>query len=244
LALWLVVPVAFFSLVPADTRFFARYVLPVAPFLLLLVVVGCLEVGRLVRRPLPAAILLVAALTGWQALEVTDRLRDLRGLRLSSAVHQIDQLERAVIFSSTGAPVRGRPAELMDDYVVLELAGVGRVEELPAIDPRYEPDVVHLGVREVQRFLADGGPPGQGAWLLAGPAGRVLLGERRLRAAPGIVAVRLSPELLLAHSAGSVEREDLVEQAIAVRELWLGLGRDRWARAVLTVDRRALGTQP
>jgi hypothetical protein len=159
-------------------------------------------------------------------------------------VHQIDQLERAVIFSSTGAPVRGRPAELMDDYVVLELAGVGRVEELPAIDPRYEPDVVHLGVREVQRFLADGGPPGQGAWLLAGPAGRVLLGERRLRAAPGIVAVRLSPELLLAHSAGSVEREDLVEQAIAVRELWLGLGRDRWARAVLTVDRRALGTQP
>jgi hypothetical protein len=244
LALWLVVPVAFFSLVPADTRFFARYVLPVTPFFLLLVVVGCLDVGRLVRRPLPTALLLVAALVGWQALEVTDRLRDLRGLRLSSAVQELDRLERAVVFSSTGAPIRGRPAELMDDYVVLELAEVGRVEELPAIDPRYEPDVVDLGVREVQTFLADGGAPGQGAWLLAGSPRRVLLAERRLRTVPGIEAVRLSPGLLLAHSAGRVDREGLVEQAIAVRELWLELGRDRWARAVLTVDRKALGTQP
>jgi hypothetical protein len=71
----------------------------------------------------------------------------------------------------------------------------------------------------------------------------VLLAEQRLRAVPGIEAVRLSPGLLLAHSAGRVDREGLVEQAIAVRELWLDLGRDQWARAVLTVDRTALGAQ-
>ena len=55
LALWIAVPIAFFSLVPSETNFFARYLLPALPFFLLLVVLGCLAAGRLVRRPLLVA---------------------------------------------------------------------------------------------------------------------------------------------------------------------------------------------
>jgi hypothetical protein len=239
-ALWLVVPVAFFSLVPADTRFFARYVLPVAPIFLLLVVAGCLLVGRLVRKPMLAATLLVAALTAWQAAEVADRLRELRELRLASVARAVDRLEGAVVFSSTGGSPGGRPAELVDDYVVLELQGVGRVEELPAVDPRYEPDLVELGTQQVRAFLETDGPPGRGVWIFVDTPRRVLLGERRLREQAGIEVVRLSSRLLLVHSAGPKGRDELVEQAIAVREAWLGPGgRARWARTIVTVDRRA-----
>lgn len=240
-ALWLVVPVAFFSLVPADTRFFARYVLPVAPIFLLLVVAGCLLLGRLVRKPTPVATLLVVALTAWQAAEVVDRLRELRELRLPSTVSAVDRLEGAVVFSSTGGSAGGRPAELVDDYLGLELQGVGRVEELPAVDPRYEPDLVELGTQQVRAFLETGGPPTQGVWIFVDTPRRVLFGERRLREQAGIEVVRLSPRLLLVHSTGPEDRDELVEQAIAVREAWLGPGRRaRWARTIVAVDRQAL----
>lgn len=241
LAAWLAVPVAFFSLVPADTRFFPRYVLPVLPFFLLLVVAGCLLLGRLVRKPSLVASLLVVGLTAWQAVEVIDRLRGLRELRLDSVVVAVERLENAVVFSSTGSTPEGRPAELVDQYVVLELPGVGYVEELPAVDPRYEPDLVELGTEKVRAFLSADGPRGQGAWIFADKPRRVLLGERRLREQTGIVVVRLSPGLLLVHSAAPEDRARLVDQAIAVREAWLGPGgRERWVRTILAVDRMAM----
>ncbi|MBC8057193.1 MAG: hypothetical protein H7Y61_11515, partial [Rhizobiales bacterium] len=59
--LWIAVPVAFFSLVPSETVFFPRYLLPSLPFFLLLVALGCLTAGRMVRRPLLGAAVLVAA---------------------------------------------------------------------------------------------------------------------------------------------------------------------------------------
>jgi len=240
LILWLVVPVAFFSLVPADTRFFARYVLPVAPFFLLLVVAGCVLLGRLTRVPVLAASLLVTGLAAWQASELVSRLADLRDLRLTAATSRVEALEPAVVFSSTGAPVGGRPADHVDRYVCLELADARCVEELPAIDPRYEPQLAELGTREVRAFLDGGETAGRGAWLLAGSAGRASAGVRALEGLPGLATVRLSPELLLVHSTRPAHARELVEQAIAVREAWLGPGRDRWARVALTVDRKAL----
>lgn len=240
-ALWMVVPIAFFSLVPADTAFFARYVLPVTPFFLLLVLGGCLLLGSLTRAPLLAGLLLVAGLTAWQASEVVSRLGDLRALELRAAVADVDRLGDGVVFSSTGGPLGGRPAELVDLYVCLETANAVCVEELPAIEPRFEPDLIELGAREVRAFLDGATTPGQGAWLFAGPSRRVLLGERRLREEDGIAVVRLAPQLLLVRTLTSENRRDLVRRAIAIREAWLGAaGRDRWARTLVVVDRRAL----
>jgi Dolichyl-phosphate-mannose-protein mannosyltransferase len=239
--LWLVVPVAFFSLVPADTGFFARYVLPVAPFFLLLVAAGCLLLGRLTPAPLLTGLLLVAGLGVWQASEVVSRLGHLRELELRETVGAVDRLEPGVVFSSTGGLVAGRPAELVDLYVCLEVPDAVCVEELPAVEPRFEPDIVELGAAEVRAFLAGGTPPARGAWVFAGPTRRVLLGERRLREGEGIAVERLSPRLLLVHTDASERRHELVEQGIAVRQAWLGrAGRDRWARALIAVDRSAL----
>jgi Dolichyl-phosphate-mannose-protein mannosyltransferase len=241
LALWVVVPVAFFSLVPADTGFFARYVLPAAPFFLLLVIGGCLLLGGLTPAPLLAGSLLVAGLAAWQASEVVARLGDLRALELRAAVNEIDRLEPGVVFSSTGGPFGGRPAELVDLYVCLEVTDAVCVEELPAIEPRYEPNLVELGTREVRAFLDGGATPGRGAWLFAGPSRRMLLGQRRLQDKADIDVERLSPQLLLVRSLTSENREDLVRRAIAIREAWLGAAaRDRWARTLVVVDRLAL----
>jgi hypothetical protein len=240
-ALWLVVPVAFFSLVPADTAFFARYVLPVAPFFLLLAVGGCLFLGRLTPAPLLAGTLLAAGLSTWQASEVVTRLKDLRDLRLTAVVEEVGRLEAGVVFSSTGGPLAGRPAELVDRYVCLEVPEVVCVEELPAIEPRFEPDLVELGMREVRAFLDAGRVPGRGAWLFAGSSRRVSLGEQRLRDEEGVEVVRLSPELLLARSASSEDRDALVSRGIRVREAWLGpRGRDRWVLTLVAVDRLAI----
>lgn len=240
-ALWPIVPVAFFSLIPADTGFFARYVLPSTPFFLLLVIGGCFLLGRLTPAPLLAGSLLVAGLAAWQASEVVARLHDLRALGLTAAVDEAERLEPGVIFSSTGGPIGGRPAELVDRYVCLEVAEVACVEELPAVEPRFETALLELGAREVGAFLDGDNAPGRGAWLFAGTSRRVLLGERRLRQEEGLEIVRLSPTLLLVRSAANEGRDALVRRAIGVREAWLGpAGRDRWARTLIAVDRLAL----
>ena len=51
LALWIAFPLAFFSVVTANTRFFVRYVIPALPPLLLLVAAGAFALGRRIGRP-------------------------------------------------------------------------------------------------------------------------------------------------------------------------------------------------
>jgi hypothetical protein len=242
LALWVVVPVAFFSLVPSETVFFPRYLLPSLPFFLLVVAVGCLTAGRLIRRPLLGAAALVAAILVWEAVETASRLERLRDLQLPQAVDVVAGAGDAVLFSSIGAPVGGRPGELLDSYAALELPEIGRVEELPGVDPRYTPDVQTRGAAVVRNFLEDRSSKRQGMWLFSGSPRRLDLASRRLEAEPGIEVRRISPSILLVHSSEPLDPRSLVEQGVVVRSAWLGpTGRARWSRSLIDIDREALG---
>jgi hypothetical protein len=242
LALWVAVPVVFFSLVPAETAFFPRYLLPALPFFLLLVVLGSLQAGRLVGRPFPAAAALVAAIVVVVAVDTVPRLERLRDLRLPSMTGEVAEIDGAVLLSSTGAAVAGRPSELLDAYASLEVPGAGRLEELLAADPGHSEGLRERGTAAVREFLARSEAPRRGVWLLTGRPRRLDLAADRLAAVPGVETARISPTVLLVRSTAPLEPRALIEQSIAVRTAWLGPdGRDRWSQTLLDIEREALG---
>ena len=241
LALWLVVPVAFFSLVPSETAFFARYLLPALPFFLLLVVLGCLAAGRLVPWPLPVAIGLVTAIVAWGAADAVSRLDRLRDLRLPAVVDAVAASGDVALFSSTGTQVAARPGELLDAYVALEVAEAARAEELPDPDPAYAEDIHGEGVAAVREFIDAMRGARHGIWLFSGSPRRLDLASARLKAEPGLRIGRISPELLLVRSREPLHSRALVEQSLLVRAAWLGeRGRDRWSRILMAIEEDAL----
>ena len=193
LALWIVVPVAFFWLVPAgDTRFFDRYLTPVLPFFLLAVAVGCLLPWRLAPRAAPAAAAIAVVILGWQAVEGVDRLHELRALRLPALVDAVEPHEDdGVFFPSTGRGRAGRPPTLLDTYVRFELPGLDR-------DRR----------------------TGFGLWILRASAQRL---ERVVREVqPELEVERVSNNLVLVLSASPADAETLLAQDALVRGAWEG----------------------
>lgn len=192
LALWIVVPIAFFWLVPAgDTRFFDRYLVPALPFFLLALAAGCLLPWRLVPRAAPVAAVLALSVFGWQAYEDVDRLREVRGLGLPALVDAIAPYEDdGVLFASTGRGPAGRLPELLDTYVRLELPDLDRER------------------RE-----------GVGLWIFRAPERRLerLAGTPDL---DDLRFERPSANLLLVVSAGATEPEALEMQDRLVRRAW------------------------
>ena len=235
LVLWVVVPVVFFTFVPAETRFFARYVLPALPAFLLLVACGCTALARGRRS---VAVALVAVVLVAEAVEDVDRLRALYDLELRGLP---GPARTEALFSSTGSPRSDRPPELLDDLVALADGAPLRVEELPAIDPRYEQGLVARGSRNVAAFLSGGGEAG-GLWLFRGAPRRVSAAAARLAENPAVLATRVGDELLVVRSRRQETRRRLVELAAAVRVAWgIGAPRDRWPRTLVLIDRSALG---
>jgi hypothetical protein len=240
LALWVVVPVAFFSLVPARTRFFGRYLLPTLPFFLLSVIVGCIAIAQHLRWQRSVTLVLVAALLALEAVEVTHRDRTIRRLDLPRLVHAYAPYARgAVLFSSTGSPRTDRPPELLDDYVALEAPGAARVEELPALDPRFETGLHAKGVARVRTFLAGDTAPHTGIWIFRGKPRRVAAAARRLAAAYAVR--RPGSELLLVMTRQPEPPRALVEDGLRIRHAWgVSTPADRWPRTIAEIDRDAL----
>ena len=238
LAAWTVVPVVFFSVVPAQTRFFGRYLLPALPEFLLLVMAGCFAVVRLAHIPLVVGVALALALVAVEGRDDLDRLRNLHRLGLPALVAAVHPGN--VLFSSTGSPRSDRPPELLDDYIALRTSSIIRVEELPAIDPRYENGLVAKGRKQVVAFLQADPGPARGAWVFRGRPRRVDAALRRL--APEFATKRISPEVALVRSRRPASATELVRQSLAVRIAWgLATPADRWPRVLASVDRAALG---
>jgi hypothetical protein len=127
LVAWVLVPLVFFTVVPAGdvaaggTRFYPRYLLPVLPSFLLLVTAGCLAAPRLVAAGLAALVLGLHAGDDW------DRLVRLRALQLSDAVAMVRSLgSGGVLLPAQGRGTTGRPAYLLDELVELEVPSVRR----------------------------------------------------------------------------------------------------------------------
>jgi hypothetical protein len=244
LAMWVAVPIAFFSLVPVGgTRFYDRYLIgALAPFLIL-VVTGAVAIGRIAGRRALVAAAVLGGVLALQALSDFNRLADLRGARLHRLVDAAAPYRtRGALFSSTGMRT-ARPPELLDDYVALELPGIQRVEELPSIDPWYEPGLRPRGVAELTRFVKSNRRSLIGLWLFSGRPRDVQSAFARLAAVEAVVAVRVTPRLLLVRSRVPEPGSKLVEQAADVRAAWLGTGRlQRMAVLILRIDREALAS--
>ena len=238
LAAWVVVPIAFFTVVPAQTRFFSRYLIPALPAFLLLVVAGCFALARVARAPVVVAAALALALVAVEGRDDVSRLLTLHRLDLPALAAAVQPGD--VLFSSTGSPRSDRPPELLDDYVALRSSPAIRVEELPAIDPRYENDLVQKGRARVDAFLRSDPAPAKGLWIFRGVPRRVDAALRRLNTT--FETHRISPELLIVRSRAPAPAKELVREALVVRTAWgLKTPADRWPRVIASVDRAALG---
>jgi hypothetical protein len=234
LALWLAVPVLFFTLVPSSTRFFGRYLAPAEPAFYVLVAAGCFAIAG---RRLAVASALAACVVVLSVSERIDRLRALHDLGLRNLTTAVDH--EGILFSSTGTPVSDRPAELVDDYLDLEGLSLRRVEELPGIDLRFEPDLEEHGRANVAAFVSAGGR-GRGLWIFRGPERRVTRAIRRVVNDAELVAIRPSPTLLLIRSRRTAAPPALIEQGIRARTAWtLASPADRWTTLLLAIDRSA-----
>jgi hypothetical protein len=185
--------------------------------------------------------LLVAALLAWESHGAYERLDRLHALELPRLTHSVAQVRAGILFSSTGNENVRYPPDLLDDLVALEVAGLRRVEELPAINPRFAINVPELGRQRVLEFLSAPPRPGKGIWIFSGSAEGVERAESRLVASAELVVERVSPTLLLAYSASAKSPRDLVEQAVAVREAWVASEEgEGFGDVILAIDRAAL----
>jgi hypothetical protein len=180
---------------------------------------------------------LVAGVVALSISERIDRLRTIHDLGLRNLTAAVDH--EGVLFSSTGTPVSDRPPELLDDYLDLEGLASRRVEELPGIDLRFEPNLEQRGRANVAAFVA-GGKGGRGLWIFRGPERRVTRAIRRLANDPELVAERESPTLLLIRSRAAAAPPALIEQGIRARTAWtLNSPADRWTTLLLAIARSA-----
>src|SRR5215207_295263 len=241
LVAWVVVPIAFFTVVPAENaRFYGRYLLPALPAYLLLAVLGCLAAGALARRRALLGTVLTAGLLAVAIADDVRRLDRLQPLQITGLAPAVSQ-QGTVLFSSTGTPTSDRPPELLDTYVLLERPELDHVEELPAIDPRYQPDVWRRGAALAVAFLRAERKARHGAWIFRGPERRVALAERRLARERRVVARPISPTLLLVVTSVPERARSLLELGIVVRVSWsIRSPADRLAHMIIEADRRAL----
>jgi dolichyl-phosphate-mannose-protein mannosyltransferase len=243
LVAWVVVPLAFFTIIPAETRFYPRYLLAALPAYLLLGVVGCCAVGALLHRRTLIAAALVALFAATALTEDLRRLDRLRALSLPELAASAAR-GRTILFSSTGSSVAGRPAELIDLYVIVE-HGVEHVDELPAIDPAYATHLEARGRARTRQFLATTCAAHQGAWIFSGRERRIVLALRRLRHDHRFTVLRPSPTMLLVKTRVAAGAAKLLALGIVVRRAWsIRSPSDRWNDLLITIDGRALAAGP
>ena len=222
LALWIVVPIAFFTLVPAErTVFFPRYLLPALPFALLAVVVGAVSLyrSRLGVVGKVAAVLVVVSLLASGAYADADRLRTLSSLDLRELTAIVEpHRDDGVLFSSV-------EAANLDRYVALEVDGLARVESR---------------CRLLVPFL-DSTARKKGIWLLTGSDRVFARGSERLRRRDDVEFRRVGSGIGLVLSREALSPRELVELGLDLRAAWFG--GEESERAMLVAHHETLALQ-
>lgn len=229
LALWVVVPVLFFTFVPTGTTFFfPRYLLPALPFFLLLVVAGGLALASFGRAGAAVGAAVVAAVLVWQAVDDVKKLDELQTLELQEAADVAERTRPGRLFGAVGVtPFVRRPPRHLDEYLVLD-RGFRRA-------PEWSPEAL-------TRFAGSDADPARGIWLFGGPPERLSAARPRLGQVEGVEVVQISPQVLLVRSTDPLDPRPLVEQAASLREAWLEAAPDDdEAQRLLRRARNALG---
>ena len=197
--LTVVTPIVFFSVVPASgdsALFFDRYMIPVIPAFLVLVLAGIVALGRLAGRL--RLLVIVVAVGGLLIHELRYDLRHRDHTRAIGVEAIADAVARqpagSVLFGSTGTTGAnfssfdyGHPANLIDRYVALSVDAVRLVDDdsceraLPfvhgAASPRYgvwlfyaaSPEEERAAEAAFARTRAVVVRPGNGSFLLRSP---------------------------------------------------------------------------
>ncbi|HWB22839.1 MAG TPA: glycosyltransferase family 39 protein [Gaiellaceae bacterium] len=221
LALTVVMPVLFFTYVPANglsALFFDRYMLPALPAFMILVGVAIATVANWAggARLLVFGIL-VAGLAAFDARIVLTRQNQLKHLDLN----QITAAVRAdsagsVLFSTTGSQDTtgylgafnfGRPANLLDQYLKL------RIPSIPLVDDDTCVPVVS--------YLASPSAPEHGIWIFyAARTDEETAASAAFAAAPGVTVAEPAPHYFLVRSKAALPPRQLVTLALALRRDW------------------------
>jgi dolichyl-phosphate-mannose-protein mannosyltransferase len=222
LALWIVVPAAFFALLPAEgTAFFARYVLAAVPYVLLAVVVGALSLarGRLGRAGTVAAALAVLSLLATAAHRDVERLRDLAASDLRGLIAGVERVSHdGVLFSSV-------VSRHLDSSVALEVEGLPHIES---------------DCRELVPYLAGPSTRRRGIWVLNGAGYELTRGLERLNARDELAVERIGSNVVLVTSLEALPPRELVALGLDVRDVWFANGETSLAARMAQHEARAL----
>jgi Dolichyl-phosphate-mannose-protein mannosyltransferase len=141
-AITVAAPVLFFSFVPANgdsALFFDRYMIPVTPAFLTVVVTACMWIARLAagRWRLVVLVLLVAGLAGVEVRYDLNHRRATERIHVDAVVDAVARLPKgAVLFGSTGTSGAvfssfdyGHPANILDHLIALRDDNVQLVDD-------------------------------------------------------------------------------------------------------------------
>ncbi len=212
-ALTVLAPVVFFTYVPTNgvsALFFDRYMIPVTPAFLVLVVTGIVEVARLAG---PARLVVVAAAVGFLLhVELQPDLRHLHHLErihVNAVVGAVSHEPRGtVLFGSTGTSGAifssfdfGHPANVLDHLVAL------RVPSLDYIDDD--------ACERVLAFLNGPATPRYGLWLFyAASTDEAAAAQAALGVAP------VAGRYFVVRSATPLPPKELIRKGVELRTSW------------------------
>ena len=226
-------PVVFFSVIPANgdsALFFDRYMIPVTPAFLIVVIAGAAALARWAGPlRLPVLALIVAGLVAVELHDDVTRRNQTRGIDLDAVTHQVARESKdAVLFGSTGGtgPIfaafdYGHPANILDHYESLRV-------DVPLVDDD--------ACARVAPFLLGPQTPRHGLWLFyAYTPSPAFVGF------PGVTVTRPKPSFFVVRSNAALPPRQLVELGRRLRFSWRASHpQDARVNELLIADRDAL----
>jgi hypothetical protein len=234
-------PIVFFSVVPANgdsALFFDRYMIPVTPAFLVVVLAGCLTIaGWAGALRLVVLALLVGGLLGVEVRYDLNHRNAVERIGVDSVVDAVGRAPQgSVMFGSTGTSGAlfssfdyGHPANILDHLVAL------RVQSVPLVDDD--------SCQRALPFLHGGGPPRFGVWLFyAAASGEAGTAAEALAAVPHAQVERVGRHYFVVRTDSRLAPRKLIRIGLSLRRAWKrAVPSNQRVDELLLADRELLG---
>ncbi len=233
-------PVFFFSVVPASgdsALFFDRYMIPVTPAFLVIVLAGCVTIADWAGAlRLVVLALLVGGLLGVEVRYDLNHRNAVRRIGVDSVVRRVEEVPRgAVMFGSTGTSGAlfssfdyGHPANLLDHLVALRVRSIDLVDD--------------DSCRRALPFLEGPGRRRFGVWLFyAASPGEGVRAAHALAALPGTRLQSVGSHYFVVQTQSPQLPRALVRLGVRLRRAWKrAVPSNRRVDELLLADRQLL----